>query len=171
VIIWFNGGSGCSSLLGYTLEHGPYIVNENSTEMTENPNSWNKNATVFYIESPGGVGFSLCGDDKECLFNDTNQAEDNLIAVLTILREKFPALRNNPLWISGQKHGGIVVPYLMTALDLWIVNAKREDPDAWIPNLKGQIISNGITDWKFDGFPAYFKMSFYHGLIDDELYE
>lgn len=28
-----------------------------------------------------------------------------------------------------------------------------------------------MTDWKYDGFPAYFKMGFYHGLIDDELYE
>jgi carboxypeptidase C (cathepsin A) len=123
--------------MGYTLEHGPYIVNEGSTNMTENPNSWNKNATVFYIESPAGVGFSLCGDDKECLYNDTNQAEDNLVAVLSIFKDKFPALRNNSLWLSGQKHGGIVVPYLMAALDLWSVNAKSEDPDAWVPNLKG----------------------------------
>lgn len=101
VIIWFNGGSGCSSLIGYTLEHGPYIVNDGSPNFTENPYAWNKNATVFYIESPAGVGYSLCGDEKECMYNDTNQAEDNLAAVLTILREKFPALKNNELWISG----------------------------------------------------------------------
>lgn len=74
------------------MEHGPYIVNEGSPNLTENPNSWNKNATVFYIESPAGVGFSLCGDDKECLYNDENQAYDNLAIVLTLLREKFPAL-------------------------------------------------------------------------------
>jgi hypothetical protein len=60
-----------------------------------------------------------------------------LIAILTIFREKFPALRNNSLWLSGQKHGGIEIPYLMTAIDLWSVSAKSEDADAWVPNLKG----------------------------------
>jgi len=40
-----------------------------------------------------------------------------------------------------------------------------------VPNLKGQIIANGLTDWKYDGFPSFFTMAFYHGLIDDELYE
>jgi len=33
------------------------------------------------------------------------------------------------------------------------------------------IIGNGITNWKYDGLPAYFEMAFYHGLIDDELYD
>lgn len=37
--------------------------------------------------------------------------------------------------------------------------------------LKGQIIGNGFTDWKYDGFPAFFNMAYYHGLIDDELFD
>lgn len=87
------------------------------------------------------------------------------------MRDKFSAINKNELWIAGQKHGGIMVPYLMAALDQWTIDAKAQDPNTWTPNLKGQIIANGFTDWKYDGFPAYFKMSFYHGLIDDELYE
>jgi len=92
VLIWINGGSGCSSLIGYAMEHGPYVVNEGSPNFTENPYSWNKNATVIYLESPAGVGFSICGDPAECMFNDTNQSEDNLQAVLVLLRDKFTAL-------------------------------------------------------------------------------
>jgi hypothetical protein len=87
------------------------------------------------------------------------------------LKDKFIALQNNSLWIAGQKHGGIMVPYLMEEIGKWSDEARTLDPQAWVPNLKGQIIANGLTDWKYDGFPAYFKMSFYHGLIDDELYE
>jgi hypothetical protein len=56
-------------------------------------------------------------------------------------------------------------------LDLWIEDTKKINVDAWVPNLKGQIINNGFTDWKYDGFPAYFEMAYYHGLIDDELFD
>jgi carboxypeptidase C (cathepsin A) len=72
VILWFNGGSGCSSLVGYMLEHGPYTISEGSVFLIENVYSWNRNATVVYIESPAGVGFSICDEESECLFNDTN---------------------------------------------------------------------------------------------------
>ncbi len=59
----------------------------------------------------------------------------------------------------------------MEQLDEWIKEAKAGDPLAWTPNLKGQVIGNGFTNWRFDGFPAFFNMAYYHGLIDDELYD
>jgi len=59
----------------------------------------------------------------------------------------------------------------MNELDNWMVETRALNPDAWVPNLKGQIVGNGFTDWKYDGFPAYFEMAYYHGLIDDELYD
>ena len=60
VIIWFNGGPGCSSMLGFTQEHGPYKLDSGTDFWTENEWSWNKEANMLYIESPAGVGFSQC---------------------------------------------------------------------------------------------------------------
>lgn len=42
VIIWFNGGPGCSSLLGLMQEHGPYVIEDGSTTFTKNDHSWNQ---------------------------------------------------------------------------------------------------------------------------------
>ena len=78
VIVWFNGGPGCSSLLGFLQEHGPYTVNDGEMNFTKNDYSWNKEATVIYIEAPAGVGYSKCPDRSECKFDDFTSSADNL---------------------------------------------------------------------------------------------
>jgi len=60
LLIWFNGGPGCSSLLGFFQENGPLVIEENG-DMSVNTYPWNVRANVLYIESPAGVGFSLAG--------------------------------------------------------------------------------------------------------------
>ena len=92
VIVWFNGGPGCSSMLGFLQEHGPYSLQDGNTTFTPNPYSWNKEANVIYIESPAGVGYSVCGKAEECKgWNDFNTADDNLQVFLDIMN-KFPEL-------------------------------------------------------------------------------
>ena len=60
IIIWFNGGPGCSSLLGWSAEHGPYVMEDGTQTFHYNDYAWNMEANMLYIESPGGVGFSTC---------------------------------------------------------------------------------------------------------------
>ena len=58
VVFWFNGGPGCSSMIGYIQEHGPWVFLEDSDHApSDNPSSWNKFANMVYLESPAGVGY------------------------------------------------------------------------------------------------------------------
>lgn len=153
IIIWFNGGPGCSSMLGWAQEHGPYVLEDGASEFKKNEFAWNREANVFYLESPAGVGFSVCGDRTECKFNDDNSADDNLIAILEML-EKFPEINKNDLYISGESYAGIYVPKLAQRLDHYIQhNSQRSN--AYVPNFKGFMIGNGVTNWKYDGTPAF----------------
>ena len=87
--------------------------------------------------------------------------------MLQLLGVKFTALQKNELYISGESYAGIYVPQLVLRIDAYINDTVAP---AYIPNLKGFMVGNGVTNWKFDCTPAYFHMSYYHGLISDELF-
>jgi len=41
LVVWFNGGPGCSSMLGFMQEHGPFIIEDGENEIKKNPHPWN----------------------------------------------------------------------------------------------------------------------------------
>jgi carboxypeptidase C (cathepsin A) len=110
LMIWFNGGPGCSSLGGFFQEHGPWVIDDNQTYIHENPYSWNVRANMLYIEMPAGVGYSI-GDPDNMNYNDMSSSQDNLIALIAWYA-KFPEFVNHDLYISGESYAGIYVPYL-----------------------------------------------------------
>jgi carboxypeptidase C (cathepsin A) len=56
IVLWLQGGPGCSSLFGSFVEHGPFII-QNDGSFVNNPYSWNTAANVLYIDSPPGFFF------------------------------------------------------------------------------------------------------------------
>lgn len=92
VVIWYNGGPGCSSMLAWAQEHGPFLQSNTNSTFSENSHSWNKFANMLYIEQPAGVGFSYCDHEnhpEDCSHNDNSVAADNLQAILNWY-EKYP---------------------------------------------------------------------------------
>lgn len=81
VVVWFNGGPGCSSLLGLFSEHGPWVIDDGQYYIKKNPESWNKRANILYLESPAGVGFSVADTEKDKYHNDMSQSKDAFAAL------------------------------------------------------------------------------------------
>lgn len=111
MVIWFNGGPGCSSLLGLFQENGPIVIDDGNSSIYRNPFPWNHRANVLYIESPAGVGFSIARTTEAFSHNDMSQSEDAMAALLDFYK-KFPEYLPNPLFVSGESYAGIYVPYL-----------------------------------------------------------
>jgi carboxypeptidase C (cathepsin A) len=170
LVIWFNGGPGCSSMLAFAQEHGPFLQSNINETFTENKYSWNKFANMLYIEQPAGVGYSYCdfnNHPEDCQHNDNTIAKDNLAAILNWF-EKFPEYKPNNLYISGESYGGIYVPYTSNAI--YHHNQIAKTTGAFQPNLQGFMVGNGVTNWKLDTSPAYLKMGFWHSLYDYDTY-
>lgn len=70
---------------------------------------------------------------------------------LNLWYTEFPEYRNSDLYIAGESYGGISVPWLAWKIDQ--SNRHVLDPSLRIP-LKGIMVGNGCTDWKYDTMPA-----------------
>mmetsp|Transcript_20421 Transcript_20421/g.23586 ORF Transcript_20421/g.23586 Transcript_20421/m.23586 type:complete len:468 (-) Transcript_20421:31-1434(-) len=168
LLIWFNGGPGCSSLLGFMQEHGPCIIDDGETKVKTNPFPWNVRANVLYIESPAGVGFSYAAGPNDQKFNDLLSSHDNLEALKSFYA-KFPEYQKHELYISGESYAGIYVPYLAMRVHQYNEMAKLNHRTPI--NLKGILVGNGATDWRYDTTPSYLPMAYNHELMDKTLYD
>lgn len=61
VVLWLNGGPGCSSFDGLIYEHGPFLWGlddpgsaKAAVVLRDNPYSWSRAATMIYLDSPSG---------------------------------------------------------------------------------------------------------------------
>merc|ERR1711865_1188654 len=160
LVLWLNGGPGCSSLGGMFTENGPYVL-DSHLNITLNPFSWNKVANMLYIEQPAGVGFS----HPAAPTNDSVTAADTHSALVAFLA-KHPELKGRKFYIAGESYGGHYIPN--TAKAVLEANAKADEQDKI--NLVGFAVGNGYTDWKLD-FNANVQNGRFHALSSQELYE
>ena len=121
IIFWYNGGPGCSSMMGLMQEHGPYIIPDGKTKFERNQWAWNREANVFYIDAPSTAGFSICTNDDNCIYDDKMTATENLQALAAILL-KFPEINKNDLYLAGEDYAGIFVPELGIQIYNWNKN-------------------------------------------------
>ncbi|USP74949.1 serine carboxypeptidase [Curvularia clavata] len=131
IVIWLNGGPGCSSLSGLLTENGPFTWMEGTLAPTQNPYSWNNLTNVLWVEQPVGVGYS------EGVPNITNEIE--LGNEFRGFYKSFVDTFNTHSWktyITGESYAGMYVPYIANSF----INAKNKK--YW--NLAGISINDPI---------------------------
>ncbi|EAZ38365.1 hypothetical protein OsJ_22740 [Oryza sativa Japonica Group] len=150
LVLWLNGGPGCSSLgYGALEESGPFLVNNNDT-LIINPESWNKEANLLFVESPAGVGFSYTNTTTDLAHFGDNLTAHDAHAFLVNWLERFPQFKGHDLYIAGESYAGHYVPQLATKILHFNKKKKEHDDDDRIINLKGIMIGNAAIDSSSD---------------------
>ncbi|KAH3686923.1 hypothetical protein WICPIJ_002084 [Wickerhamomyces pijperi] len=132
VILWLNGGPGCSSMTGLFFELGPSSIGP-ELKPVYNPYSWNSNASVIFLDQPVGVGYSY-GEEK---VTTTYAAARDVYIFLELFYQKFPQFIKNDFHIAGESYAGHYIPNIASE----IINHDDRSFE-----LTSVLIGNGITD-------------------------
>jgi len=132
VVLWLNGGPGCSSLTGLFMELGPSSITKDG-KAKYNPSSWNANASVIFLDQPVNVGYSYSGS----AVSNTVAAGKDVYALLTLFFKQFPEYAKQDFHISGESYAGHYIPVFASE----ILSHKKRNI-----NLQSVLIGNGLTD-------------------------
>lgn len=145
LVLWLNGGPGCSSLGGgFLSELGPWFPQPGGRALQPNPHAWHQAASMLFLETPAFVGFSYSnlssdrfssegwtGDGTQWVRRggarllsplppplppgDALTAEDSHRFLLGFL-ERFPAYRHRDLFLAGESYAGHYIPKLSQSI-------------------------------------------------------
>lgn len=132
VILWLNGGPGCSSATGLFFELGPSSIDK-SLQPVYNPHSWNNNATVIFLDQPVNVGYSYSSSSV----SNTVAAGKDVYAFLELFFKQFPEYAKLDFHIAGESYAGHYIPVFASEI---LSHPERSF------NLTSVLIGNGLTD-------------------------
>ncbi|KAJ2719338.1 Cell death protease, partial [Coemansia sp. Benny D115] len=152
LILWLNGGPGCTSLDGVFMENGPYKF-LNSNKLGFRDHSLTQQFDVLYIDQPYGTGFSMAkfGDYAQSF----KQSTRDLVDFLKRFYKVFPEYRTKQLYLAGESEAGTYIPYLADSI------LRMDEEERF--NLGGLMIGNGWVD----PYPMY--MSYVEILRQNDL--
>ncbi|WVZ12712.1 hypothetical protein V8G54_017242 [Vigna mungo] len=158
-------GPGCSSVAyGASEEIGPFRVNKTGSSLYLNPDAWNREANILFLESPAGVGFSYTNTSSDLKTSgDKRTAQDALIFLIRWM-SRFPQYKYREFYIAGESYAGHYVPQLAKKIH----DYNKKNPQ--IINLKGFIVGNAVTDSYNDGIGTI-TYWWSHSMISNQSYK
>ncbi|KAJ2689454.1 hypothetical protein IWW39_001479 [Coemansia spiralis] len=111
ILLWMNGGPGCSSSTGALMELGPCRVMEGGESTKDNAYGWNDKAHVIFLDQPLNVGYSYGKD----VFDSTSAGKD-VYSFLQLFYHSFPEYANSVLHIFGESYAGHYIPATAKAI-------------------------------------------------------
>lgn len=147
LVLWLNGGPGCSSSTGLLFELGPCSVHKEGSKVntSHNPYSWNNHFNIIFLDQPVNVGFSYADDGTTV--SNTPAAGKDVYAFLELFLNRYPEYSTQPFHIAAESYGGIYAPNFASV----IYKANKDlalSPKSSIKhiNLASIMLGNGLTD-------------------------
>lgn len=161
VVLWLNGGPGCSSMTGLLMELGPCRTSEGGNGTTNNKNSWNANANVLFLDQPVNTGFSY----GESNVTSSIAAANNVYSFLQIFFQTYTEYAKLPFFVAGESYAGHYIPAIARTLSEGnaALRGHSAKPGLVEVKLAGIAIGNGMTD-------PLVQFKYYPDMVSDTKY-
>ncbi|OAX40538.1 hypothetical protein K503DRAFT_601654 [Rhizopogon vinicolor AM-OR11-026] len=144
LLMWLNGGPGCSSSTGLLFELGPCSISDEGANTTHNPHSWNAHANMIFLDQPINVGYSYSEDGSTV---DTSPvAGKDVYAFMELFLSRFPEYSTQPFHIAAESYGGTYAPNIANVIYTENQKIPVASPGLVKINLASVILGNGMTD-------------------------
>ena len=157
MILWLQGGPGCSDGTGNYGEVGPFSIDLQSgtfKPVTQNFN-WNEDYNLLFVDSPVGVGFSVSGNERP---NNAMDTVRYLQVFLIRFFQIYSSLKMNDFYIFGESYAGHYIPALATVI--------VQNNTANGIKIKGIGVGDGWTD-AYIQLASFSDFAFGASLLDD----
>jgi vitellogenic carboxypeptidase-like protein len=144
IILWLQGGPGCSSMTGNFYEIGPWHIGPDHL-LHKNNNTWNQEYALLFVDNPVGAGYSVVERDED-IPSDPQQLVAQLFAALLAFFEANPGYKVRPFFVGGESYAGKYVPML----GHYIMGKKKCLGSGSAPERNG-CLSNGDNLFRLDG--------------------
>lgn len=170
LMVWLNGGPGCSSMDGLFLELGPFKLDKNNQDIKSNPSSWHNVANLLFIDQPVGTGLSYttardgyCGNDEQ-----VNNHFYKFMQSFFQLHKRYVSTDaegrkvSRPFFMAGESHAGHFIP----SMAAYILNQNKnlqsstDGSSDIVINMQGIALGN---PW-MEPYYQYDTSDFSHGL-------
>lgn len=167
ILIWLQGGPGCSSLIGNFYELGPWRLSTD-VSLKPNPGSWNRIFGLLFLDSPIGVGFSVASSIDEIPRNQHGVAKHLITAIKNFIKlndddDDNGGFKSRPIYITGESYAGKYAP----AFGYFLLKMNARLPVSKRVNLGGVAIGNGLTD-PITQVETHALNAYYSGIINDK---
>ncbi|EEC80721.1 hypothetical protein OsI_23176 [Oryza sativa Indica Group] len=116
LVLWLVGGPRCSGFCGVVYEEGPLnflleTYNGSSPRLVYNQYSWTQMASIIFLDSPVGSGFSYARDPNGYDVGDISSS----LQVVTFMKEwlnDHPRYCSHNFYVGGASYAGKVVPVI-----------------------------------------------------------
>jgi vitellogenic carboxypeptidase-like protein len=139
ILIWLQGGPGCSGFIGLFQEVGPLRFNKYGNPV-RNPHTWNHEFAMLFIDNPVGTGFSDTNNPDLCAPRSVNESSVDLYEFLVTFYKKYPELSKRPLYFTGESFAGKYIPGIA-----YLIATRQGQPNSPL-HVDGVAIGDGLTD-------------------------
>lgn len=111
IVIWLNGGPGCSSMDGLLQENGPFLWQSGTYSPRPNPFAWTNLTNVVWIDQPIGTGLSSAAPGAPALVADEADVARDFAGFWRNFVGTFD-MQGRSVYITGESYAGMYVPYI-----------------------------------------------------------